>query len=85
MFASKIFRDLLLVGMLCAAMLFAISCGGSKANVRTEATPASAPPTVEVTTAPAILRELPRSSKTGSLAGSADDSRLHRRKVTAIA
>ncbi|MGI8917014.1 MAG: efflux RND transporter periplasmic adaptor subunit [Pyrinomonadaceae bacterium] len=70
MFASKIFRVLLLVGVLCAVTLFAISCGGSKANVRTDAAPATAPLAVEVTTAPAILRELPRFFEaTGSLAG----------------
>ena len=50
--------------------LFAISCGGSKANVRTDAATAAAPAAIEVTTAPAILRELPRFFEaTGSLAG----------------
>lgn len=70
MFAAKIFRLLSLFGVLGAVTLFAISCGGSKANVRTDAAPATAPPAVEVTTAPAILRELPRFFEaTGSLAG----------------
>ncbi len=70
MFAAKIFRLLALFCVFGAVTLFAISCGGSKANVRTDAAPAAAPPAVEVTTAPAILRELPRFFEaTGSLAG----------------
>ena len=70
MFATRLFRVLLLVGLLGAAMLFAISCGGSKANVRNDAATPAAPTAVEVTTAPAILRELPRFFEaTGSLAG----------------
>lgn len=70
MFASKIFRVLILVGLLGAVMLFTISCGGSKANVKNDAATPAAPVAVEVTTAPAILRELPRFFEaTGSLAG----------------
>lgn len=70
MFAPKILRVLSLVGLLGAVTLFAISCGGSKANVRTEAATAVAPAAIDVTTAPAILRELPRFFEaTGSLAG----------------
>jgi multidrug efflux pump subunit AcrA (membrane-fusion protein) len=47
---------------------FALSCGGSKANVRTQE--AAQPATVDVTTATAIMRELPRFFEaTGSLAG----------------
>jgi len=70
MFAPKIFRVLSLVGLLGAVTLFAISCGGSKANVRTDAATAATPAAVEVTTAPAILRELPRFFEaTGSLTG----------------
>ena len=70
MFVPKIIRVLSLVGLLGAVTLFAISCGGSKANVRTEAATPAAPAAVEITTAPAILRELPRFFEaTGSLAG----------------
>lgn len=51
--------------------LGAISCGGSKANVRTEETTGPAQPAVvNVTTASAIVRELPRFFEaTGSLTG----------------
>ncbi len=70
MFVPKIIRVLSLGGLLGAVTLFAISCGGSKANVRTEAATPAAPEPVEITTAPAILRELPRFFEaTGSLAG----------------
>ena len=70
MFAPKIIRVLSLVGLLASVTLFAISCGGSKANVRTDAATPAVPAAVEVTTAPAILRELPRFFEaTGSLAG----------------
>jgi RND family efflux transporter MFP subunit len=57
--------------LLVALGVFVASCGGSKANNRTEATPANAQPLpVEVTTAAAIKRELPRFFEaTGSLAG----------------
>lgn len=55
--------------LLAASVVFAISCGGSKANVRKEETgPVPAP--VEVTTAAAITREVPGFFEaTGSLAG----------------
>jgi len=70
MHAPKIFRVLSLIGVLGALTLFAISCGGSKASVRTDATTPAAPAAVEVTTAPAIQRDLPRFFEaTGSLAG----------------
>jgi RND family efflux transporter MFP subunit len=57
--------------LLVAAAVFVASCGGSKANVRKEETAANAEPAVvEVTTAAAIKRELPRFFEaTGSLAG----------------
>ena len=56
---------------LASLPLLATSCGGSKANVRKDDTNASAQPAaVEVTTAPAIVRELPRFFEaTGSLTG----------------
>ena len=54
---------------LSGLLLLATSCGGSKANVRKDETSAQ-PAAVEVTTAPAILRELPRFFEaTGSLTG----------------
>ena len=57
--------------LLVALAAFVASCGGSKANNRSEETPANAQPLpVEVTTAAAIKRELPRFFEaTGSLAG----------------
>src|SRR6185295_14958381 len=55
---------------LCGVLLLAVSCGGSKANVRTEASGPAQPAAVEVTTATAIVRELPRFFEaTGSLTG----------------
>ena len=60
-----------LILLLVGAGAFIASCGGSKANSRTEETPANTPPAaVEVTTAAAIKRDLPRFFEaTGSLAG----------------
>ncbi|HZI86935.1 MAG TPA: biotin/lipoyl-binding protein, partial [Pyrinomonadaceae bacterium] len=55
---------------LVALGIFALSCGGSKANVRTEAAPTNSPPVIDVTTVAAISRDLPRFFEaTGSLAG----------------
>jgi RND family efflux transporter MFP subunit len=64
-------KFVLLVLLLAAAAVFVASCGGSKANVRKEETAANTEPAVvEVTTAAAIKRELPRFFEaTGSLAG----------------
>jgi RND family efflux transporter MFP subunit len=60
-----------LILLLVAVGAFIASCGGSKANVRTDETAANTQPvTVEVTTAAAIKRDLPRFFEaTGSLAG----------------
>lgn len=59
-----------LVALVVALGLFAVSCGGSKANVRTDAALVDSPAAIEVTTAAAISRELPRFFEaTGSLAG----------------
>lgn len=60
-----------LAGALSGLLLLAASCGGSKANVRKdEANTSAQPAAVEVTTAPAIVRELPRFFEaTGSLTG----------------
>jgi multidrug efflux pump subunit AcrA (membrane-fusion protein) len=56
--------------VLSALVLFANSCGGSKANGRTEAGAPAQPVAVEVTTATAISRELPQFFEaTGSLTG----------------
>src|ERR1041384_1727277 len=61
----------LLIVLLVAVGAFIASCGGSKANVRKEETAANTQPVVvEVTTAAAIKRDLPRFFEaTGSLAG----------------
>jgi multidrug efflux pump subunit AcrA (membrane-fusion protein) len=56
--------------LLTAFVVFSISCGGSKANVRKDESTANAPAVVEVTTAAAIVREVPGFFEaTGSLAG----------------
>jgi len=55
--------------ILAGALLLATSCGGSKANVRKEETNTQ-PTIIDVTTATAIMRELPRFFEaTGSLTG----------------
>lgn len=60
----------LLALVLLTLSALAMSCGGSKANVRAEATASPTPAAIVVTTAPAILRQLPRYFEaTGSLAG----------------
>lgn len=70
MLSPRQIQILLIAGLVAALGLFAISCGGSKANVRSEAAPATSPTVVDVTTAAAIMRELPRFFEaTGSLAG----------------
>ena len=68
--ASKILKALILATLISAAGLLAISCRGSKANVKHDPSTPPEPVPVEVTTAPAILRDLPRFFEaTGSLAG----------------
>lgn len=72
MFSSRNLKLAALLLLLIAAGLFVASCSGSKANVRKEETSATAnaPAAVEVTTAAAIKRDLPRFFEaTGSLAG----------------
>jgi multidrug efflux pump subunit AcrA (membrane-fusion protein) len=70
MHASKILKALILATLISAAGLLAISCRGSKANVTHDPSTPPEPVAVEVTTAPAILRDLPRFFEaTGSLAG----------------
>ena len=57
-----------LVALLSAAAVFVASCGGSKANVTN--TNAAQPAVIEVSTATAIMRELPKFFEaTGSLTG----------------
>ena len=67
---SRLTQVALLAVVVVAPSMLAISCGGSKANVRNEASPVPSPAVVDVTTAPAITRDLPRFFEaTGSLAG----------------
>jgi multidrug efflux pump subunit AcrA (membrane-fusion protein) len=55
---------------LSALAILAGGCGGSKANVRKDENTNAGPPAIEVTTAAAIVRDLPRFFEaTGSLAG----------------
>ena len=69
MLVRKLLQIVSLAVVLSGILLMATSCGGSKANVKDEAA-ASQPTVVDVTTAPAIVRELPRFYEaTGSLTG----------------
>jgi RND family efflux transporter MFP subunit len=69
-FTAK-FKLVLLTLLLVAVGVFIASCGGSKANVRKDEAAANTQPVaMEVTTAAAIKRDLPRFFEaTGSLAG----------------
>jgi RND family efflux transporter MFP subunit len=59
-----------LIVLLVVIGVFVASCGGSKANVRKEETAANQPVAIDVTTAAAVKRELPRFFEaSGSLAG----------------
>ncbi|HJT65095.1 MAG TPA: efflux RND transporter periplasmic adaptor subunit [Pyrinomonadaceae bacterium] len=70
MFSPRNLKLAALVLLLIVAGVFVTSCRGSKANVRNEETTSAAPAAVEVTTAAAIKRDLPRFFEaTGSLAG----------------
>ena len=70
MFSPRNLKLAALMLLLIVAGIFVTSCRGSKANVRTEETASAAPAAVEVTTAAAIKRDLPRFFEaTGSLAG----------------
>ena len=63
-------KSLILAGLIAGIAALAIACGGSKANVTREPSTPAAPVAVDVTTAPAIMRELPRFFEaSGSLAG----------------
>jgi len=69
--ATRKLHLVLLTLLLVAMGVFLASCGGSKANVRKDDSAANAQPVaIEVTTAAAIKRDLPRFFEaTGSLAG----------------
>src|SRR5690348_13450229 len=69
--SKRNFKYAALLLLLVAVTAFIAACGGSKANVRKDETAANTPPpAVEVTTATAIERDLPRFFEaTGSLAG----------------
>ncbi len=70
MFSHRLTQVAFLAVVVVALSVLAVSCGGSKANVRNEATPVTSPAAVDVTTATAIARDLPRFFEaTGSLAG----------------
>src|ERR1041385_7387259 len=72
MFSLRNLKLFAFLVLLIGAGLFVSSCSGSKANVRKEETSAAAnePVAIEVTTAAAIKRDLPRFFEaTGSLAG----------------
>ncbi len=70
MLSPKIIQLLLLSALMALALLFATACGGPKANVRQEQANAAQPAAVDVTTAPAIVRELPQYFEAnGSLTG----------------
>ena len=70
MFSTIQVRIFFIAVLLVGLSLVAISCSGSKANVRDENTAAASPTVIEVTTAAAISRDLPRFFEaTGSLAG----------------
>lgn len=70
MFYQRLTQGALLAVAIVALSVLAVSCGGSKANVRNEPAPGAAPAAIEVTTAAAITRDLPRFFEaTGSLAG----------------
>ena len=59
-----------LIVLLVVTGVFVASCGGSKANVRKDETAANQPVAIDVTTAAAVKRELPRFFEaSGSLAG----------------
>lgn len=69
MLSSKPLQFFSLAVILAGLLLLSNACGGSKANVRNDETNTQ-PVVVDVTTAPAILRELPRFFEaTGSLNG----------------
>lgn len=70
MLPPKTISLLLLSTSLTLVLLLAVACGGSKANVRQEQANSAMPVAIDVTTATAIVRELPQYFEaTGSLTG----------------
>ncbi len=70
MLSSGKLKILILAALIAGLAVLAIACGGSKANVTRDPSTPAAPVAVDVTTAPAIMRELPRFFEaSGSLAG----------------
>jgi multidrug efflux pump subunit AcrA (membrane-fusion protein) len=68
--SPKTIQLVLLSALLTLMLLLAMACGGSKANVRQEQANSAQPAAVDVTTATAIVRELPQYFEaTGSLTG----------------
>ena len=70
MLTPKTIQLVLLSALLTLMLLLAIACGGSKANVRQEQANSAQPAAIDVTTATAIVRDLPQFFEaTGSLTG----------------
>lgn len=70
MFTLPRLKFLLLIAVLTGLAAFAAACGGSRANIRNNDAVNATPVVVDVTTAAAIQRDLPRFFEaTGSLAG----------------
>lgn len=70
MFTLPRLKFLLLIALLTGLAAFAAACGGSRANIRNNDAVNATPVVVDVTTAAAIQRDLPRFFEaTGSLAG----------------
>jgi multidrug efflux pump subunit AcrA (membrane-fusion protein) len=68
--SPKTISLLSLAALLALALLLSVACGGSKANVRQEQANSAQPVAVDVTTATAIVRDLPQFFEaTGSLTG----------------
>ena len=68
--SPRLIQTAMLTALLGLALVLLNACGGSKANVRTDESNSAQPPTIDVTTAAAIVRELPQYFEaTGSLTG----------------
>jgi len=69
-FSPKTIQQLSLSALLALVLVLAMACGGSKANVRQEQANSGQPAPVDVTTANAIVRDLPQYFEAnGSLTG----------------
>ena len=70
MFSPKTIQQLSLSALLALVLVLAMACGGSKANVRQEQANSGQPAPVDVTTANAVVRDLPQYfDANGSLTG----------------